>query len=109
MTQRKPVARHNGANVDLTKGSIPVIIVASLLVFMAWAGYSIGGKVNKFETESALTNARFASFERDLAKIREILERNVYIKPREFKSWCAVTESINKGWKCGDIEQLRQN
>jgi hypothetical protein len=76
---------------------------------MSWAAYTLGGKVKGFEAESISTNQRFVGVERELQKIRELLERTVYVKPREFKSWCAVTESINKGWKCGDIDQLRQN
>lgn len=105
--RRKP--KRNGSSMDLSKGSIPVLIVASLLVFMSYAAYQLGGKVEGFKAESVSVNARFLGIERDISKIRELLERTGYVKPREFKSWCAVTESINKGWKCGDIDQLRVN
>lgn len=107
MTPRKQ--GHSGINFDLTKGYIPVVIVASLMCFIAWASYQTSAIIGSLQADKEAANLRFAGIERDLQAIRTLLEKSDYVTPAEFKSWCAVTEALNKGWKCGDTLRLGRN
>lgn len=100
--------RKNGhkPQIDLSKGTIPVVIVASLIAFIAFASYQISAVISSLRFDKEAADTRFSGIERDLGAIRNLLEKSDYVAPTEFKAWCAVTEALNKGWKCGDTLQL---
>jgi hypothetical protein len=91
---------------DLTKGTIPVVIVASLMGFIAFGSYQVSSIISSLRADKEAADVRFAGIERDLAAIRTLLEKSNYITPAEFIAWCAVTEALNKGWKCGSTLAL---
>jgi hypothetical protein len=59
---------------DLSRGYIPVVIVAGLLVGSTLLGFRVGGTIESFSQKSAVLESRLGNIERDIKALGERIE-----------------------------------
>lgn len=96
-------SRVNGS-IDLTKGSLPVLIVVSLLVLATGFAYGLGSFVTELRSQTEQDQRRFVNIDAELKTIRGLIENGQFVRKSEFDSWCRNAEIINKGFKCGNTK-----
>lgn len=94
---------HKG-QVDLTKGSIPVLIAITLLCFVAAAAYGVGSFVQSLLTDKQQSQEKFQAIDGELKAIRGLIENGNFVRKSEFEAWCRNVEILNRGFKCGNIK-----
>lgn len=91
-------------SVDLSKGSLPVLIAVALVLVVASSAYGIGGFVSSLTADKRAAEERFINIGQELKQIRLILEGGTFVKKTEFDAWCRNAEALNRGFKCGSIK-----
>mgnify|MGYP001590957851 FL=1 len=91
-------------HVDLTKGSLPILVAIALLCFVASAAYGVGSFISTLLADKAQSVEKFANIGHELKAIRTLIENDNFVRRVEFDSWCRNTEIINKGFKCGNTK-----
>ncbi len=91
-------------NLDLTKGSLPVLATITLLCMVAAAAYGVGGFVNSLITDKQISSAKFEEIKQELSGIKGLIENGNFVRRNEFEQWCRNTEILNRGFKCGNIK-----
>ncbi len=91
-------------NLDLTKGSLPVLATITLLCMVAAAAYGVGGFVNSLVSDKQISEAKFEEIKRELSGIKGLIENGNFVRRSEFEQWCRNIEILNRGFKCGNIK-----
>ena len=92
------------ANLDLTKGSLPVLATITLLCMVAAAAYGVGGFVTSLVKDKQQSEQKFDEINLELKGIKSLIENGNFIRRSEFEAWCRNTETLNRGFKCGNIK-----
>ena len=93
---------------DLSKGTLPIVLVVSGLGFVAWATYFGTGTLKnievsqeriltKVETYAQRSDERAQRLESALAKS----DKEGFTKT-DHALWCLRAETVNRDWKCAD-------
>ncbi len=86
--------------LDLSRGSLPVILVCTMLAAVAVGAYNIGSIINQMQTDKRGTDEKFTSIDVELKTIRGLLQGSGFLTENNFDRWCRLSETLNKGWKC---------
>jgi uncharacterized sodium:solute symporter family permease YidK len=90
--------------LDLTKGSLPVLAALTLLCFVAAAAYGVGSFVNSLTTDKTNSAEKFQNINDELKAIRGLIENGNFLRRSDFDLWCRNAEIINRGFKCGNTK-----
>lgn len=97
-------AKRTQHNVDLSKGSLPIVIALALLAMVGASAYGIGNFVSSLKSENDRSTEKFTKIDGDLTAIRSLIESGNFVRRGEFELWCRNTEALNKNFKCGNIK-----
>jgi hypothetical protein len=89
--------------IDLTKGSLPILVALTLACMIAAAAYGVGSFVKGLMADNERAGEKFATIETDLKAIRSLIENGNFMRKSEFDAWCRNAEILNRGFKCGNI------
>jgi hypothetical protein len=101
MMAKIPGAPHT--QIDLTKGSLPVLVAITLLCAVAASAYGVGSFVSSLLSDQTQANQKFQKIETELTAIRGLLQDGSFLKKSDFDLWCKNVEILNKGFRCGNI------
>lgn len=87
--------------IDLTKGSLPILAAISLLCMVAAAAYGVGSFVSTLWADKQAATAKFEKIDTELTSIRGLIEHGGFMRKSEFEIWCRNMEILNRGFKCG--------
>ncbi len=90
--------------IDLTKGSLPVLAALTLLCFVAAAAYGVGSFISSLTTDKVQSAEKFVSIGEELKTIRGLIENGNFMRKAEFDLWCRNAEILNRGFKCGNTK-----
>jgi hypothetical protein len=102
MMAKIPGAAH--AHIDLTKGSLPVLVAIMLLCAVAASAYGVGSFVSNLLNDQTQANEKFEKIETELTTIRGLLQDGTVLRKADFELWCKNAEILNRGFKCGSIK-----
>lgn len=91
-------------HIDLTKGSLPVLVALALLCFVASAAYGVGSFVSSLMNDKAQSAEKFLNISEELKAIRALMENGNFLRKADFDAWCRNAEIINRGFKCGNTK-----
>lgn len=92
------------ASLDLSKGSLPIVIALALLALVGTSAYGVGNFVASLKSENDRATEKFSKIDADLTAIRSLIESGNFVRRNDFELWCRNTEALNKGFKCGNIK-----
>lgn len=90
--------------IDLTKGSLPVLAALTLLCFVAASAYGVGSFISSLTIDKDQSREKFIAIDGELKAIRSLMENGNYVRKSEFEQWCRNAEIINRGFKCGNTK-----
>jgi len=92
----------NKGQIDLTKGSLPVLAALTLLCIVAASAYGVGSFVNDLVNDRDQAQEKFSNIDNELKAIRGLIENGNFMRKADFDLWCKNAEIINRGFKCGN-------
>ena|ERR1700752_2819242 len=90
--------------IDLSKGSVPIIVVISLICVIAASAYGVGSFIANLVNDRAESTNKFIAIDQELKAIRGLMENGNYMRRVDFEQWCRNAEIINRGFKCGNTK-----
>lgn len=92
------------SQIDLSKGSLPIILAISITCAVAASAYGVGSFVANLVNDRDESVKKFTAIDIELKAIRGLIENGNFLRRSEFEAWCRNAEIINKGFKCGNTK-----
>lgn len=92
------------SQIDLTKGSLPILAALTLLCFVAASAYGVGSFISNLTSDRDQSREKFVAIDGELKTIRGLIENGNFVRKSEFDTWCRNAEIINRGFKCGNTK-----
>lgn len=92
------------AQIDLTKGSLPILAALTIVCFVAASAYGVGSFISNLTSDRDQGREKFIAIDMELKTIRGLIENGNFMRKSEFDLWCRNAEILNRGFKCGNTK-----